>query len=144
MLMVLLGAIFFIASIVLKVGPQFTSQRIQCGLAIAILFASICLLFRQPSIPNAGSNKTRYMFLGFSVLIPIAATGLLYNNFIPQLLGTDEPFEGLYSFLLWSALAIPSIHIWGQFLRLASIISPEEAQSFWTWRTIKPNQHQNP
>ena len=140
LMMVIFGAIFLIASIALKAGPQFASQRIQSGLAIVCIIAAICLLFDKRSNYVAKSSATRDILIGFSVLIPVGVTGLLYNSFIPQLLGPDESFEGLYSFLLWVAFAIPSIHLWGQLLRFAGIISADEAQSIRTWRSIKQKQ----
>ena len=136
MLSVVSGLTLLVASVAFELGPRILHQHLQHGLAIICIVGAICLMFRRHPNLMAKSNRLRDICIGFSVLIPVAITATLHNRFVNPFLPVDEPFDGLYSFLLWAVFLIALLPIWGKSLQYARIISHDEAQSFRTWRKI--------
>jgi len=135
MLILLSGFALISVSLALELGPQLFSESSQYCLKISCIAVAICILFRQRPVQLTGS-KFRDAAVGFSVLIPIAVTWLIYSHALVIPLGIDP--DGLYSFLLWGVFTIASIPGWGQILLGIGVISQDERESFRTWRVALP------
>ena len=129
---IFIGSALLAASIALELAPQLFTERLQYGLQVFFAFAAICVLFRPGPNHFVRSRKTRDMCIGFSILVPVFAAWLAYNNCMAVPLEIDT--DGLYSFLLWGVFVFAAIPAWGQILLWFGLISREERESFRTIR----------
>ena len=141
MKLLLAGIFMFATSICLHAVPGLLSPHLQLTAKLFCVFGAIFLMFTPERFSNSSGRRAKDMFVGYSVLVPIAITGFTFNKFVDPHVQTDHQFDELYSFLLWGTLILAVLPAWGWALQAMKLTT---GNPFQTWRSISANNDQDP
>ena len=134
MILMLTGFILLASSIGLHLREGLLPHNVQLAAKLLCVFCSILILFKPRQAGNSLRPHAKSMIVGFSVLVPLVVTGLVYNRLIAPFLLRDNQLDGLYSFLLWGTLALATMPLWGFALQMMNLIPRNDENPFQTWR----------
>lgn len=134
MILFLAGLCLVAVSIALHVGVGLIPPEVQQFAKLVFIIAGITVLFNKKQATNATQPRFKDALVGFSVLISIGIAGVVFNEFIAPWMKSENQYDEIYLFLLWGALVVSLMPLWGYFLYRIKLISENDADGFQTWR----------